>query len=440
MTKPKLWLTVALESGIFWPTTETIVSYDGHDFLLRPETDHDAPSVALGYDAPMDDAAALLLIRRFLSALSWIEGGYLRERFTFGTGGAPGRVSKSPGARMINPFFRADYLPAPTDARSRLCLALYREALNVNSVPFQFLGFYKIINVLQERGAEQRAWINATIPKITDYRASERIREIQRSESDVAAYLYESGRCAVAHAFAEPVVDPDDPKDTARLIQDLPVIQALAEFVIDRELGVQSIDTYRSEHLYQLAGFRDLFGKELVAHLKSGTRVELNAIPSFPSLSFRVRSHEKFATFEDMEPQVMQVNEGCIWVRCRSKTGLVTVVLGLDFPREFLLFHISRHIRIVDDGSASAMQHALDDNRFFKAMITNGELEIWDADRQVLLGRDDPLIPVNVDIGRTVDGLDQRNAGFKAVLELRLALEKKREITDSQSVERSDRK
>jgi hypothetical protein len=254
----------------------------------------------------------------------------------------------------------------------------------VNSVPFQFLGFYKIVNVLNERGAAQKAWINVTIPKITDYRAVERIREIRKSEKDVATYLYESGRCAVAHAFAEPVVDPDDPKDTKRLSQDLPVIQALAEFVIDAELKLKSRDTYRREHLYQLAGFRDMLGQDLVEQLKAGTLVKQDALPKLPRLSFRVRSHEKFATFEDMESEIVQVNKRCVWVRCRSNSGLVTVILGLDFPREFLLFDISRHIRITDNGSASAMQHALDDNRFFRALITNGELEIWDADKQIL--------------------------------------------------------
>jgi len=49
---------------------------------------------------------------------------------------------------MINPKFRIDYLPEHTNPKGQLCLALYREALNLNSKPFQFLGFFKIINVL----------------------------------------------------------------------------------------------------------------------------------------------------------------------------------------------------------------------------------------------------------------------------------------------------
>lgn len=63
-------------------------------------------------------------------------------------------------------------------------------------------------------------------------------------------------------------------------------------------------------------------------------------------------------------------------------------------------------------------------------MITNGQLEIWDADRQILLGRDDPLVCLNVDIGRTVQDLDQRKAGFEALLELR----RNQQVQPSQSV------
>ena len=50
--------------------------------------------------------------------------------------------------------------------------------------------------------------------------------------------LYESGRCAVAHAFADPLVDPDDLADLRRLSADLDVVRALAEYLIEHELHV----------------------------------------------------------------------------------------------------------------------------------------------------------------------------------------------------------
>jgi hypothetical protein len=242
------WLTVGLESGIHWPTTEVKVTHREHEFLLRPETDQLAPSVALAYDPPLTDKEALLLIRRFLSSLSWVERGHLRETFTFGTGGRPGGVGKGAGARLISTRFRVDYLPETSDQKAQLCLALYREAMNLNSKPFQFLGFFKIINALFERGSDQKAWINKTLPVLNDHWARERLEELQKLHCDIGDYLYESGRCAVAHAFDKPLVDPDNPDDTQRLDADLPVIKALAEYLMESRVGIKSARTYRQEH------------------------------------------------------------------------------------------------------------------------------------------------------------------------------------------------
>ncbi|MGH9022969.1 MAG: methylamine utilization protein MauJ, partial [Acidimicrobiia bacterium] len=64
--------------------------------------------------------------------------------------------------------------------------------------------------------------------------------------------MYAAGRSAVAHANADPVVDPDHPEDTLRLQRDLPLIKALAAFAIEHDLGVKSQGTVWREHLYEL--------------------------------------------------------------------------------------------------------------------------------------------------------------------------------------------
>jgi hypothetical protein len=53
--KSRHWLTVGVESGIRWPTRELEVTFQGRPFLLRPETDQLAPSVAVAYDLPLTD-------------------------------------------------------------------------------------------------------------------------------------------------------------------------------------------------------------------------------------------------------------------------------------------------------------------------------------------------------------------------------------------------
>jgi hypothetical protein len=125
------------------------------------------------------------------------------------------------------------------EKQARLALALYREALAAENVAYEFLGYFKIINILHETGRSQKAWINNTMRRIHQKDAAKRIVDLQTQVKDVGEYLYESGRCAVAHAYGEPLVDPDDPKDLLRLREDMPVARALAEYLIEYELNVK---------------------------------------------------------------------------------------------------------------------------------------------------------------------------------------------------------
>jgi len=44
--------------------------------------------------------------------------------------------------------------------------------------------------------------------------------------------------CAVAHAFSQPIVDPDDAQEVRRLSSDLPIIKEIAEIIIGEVFGV----------------------------------------------------------------------------------------------------------------------------------------------------------------------------------------------------------
>jgi hypothetical protein len=74
---------------------------------------------------------------------------------------------------------------------------------------------------------------------LTGKEVNERVSQLTVSEKDVGSYLFVSGRCAVAHAFNDPVVDPDDPNDLFRLGADMPLAKALAEYLIEYEYGVR---------------------------------------------------------------------------------------------------------------------------------------------------------------------------------------------------------
>lgn len=153
-------------------------------------------------------------------------------------GGVRARFGRSLSGFVSSNVFIDPRVSEPVDEKARLALALYREDLSVNSVPYQFLGFAKIINVLHAGGSAQKAWIGAVLPNVTDADARARLAELSGEVADVSAYLFESGRCAVAHANTSPVVNPDDVEDFLRLSKDLPLIKALAEHLIETELGV----------------------------------------------------------------------------------------------------------------------------------------------------------------------------------------------------------
>ena len=74
----------------------------------------------------------------------------------------------------------------------------------------------------------------------------------------------------MAHASGDPVIDPDDPADSRRLWSERPIILSLAETAIEEFFGVERRSTNYSKHLYELEGFKRIFGDELVGHLIRG--------------------------------------------------------------------------------------------------------------------------------------------------------------------------
>jgi hypothetical protein len=64
----------------------------------------------------------------------------------------------------------------------------------------------------------------------------ERVQEIVKNDSNVAEYLDYSGRCAIAHVFRDPIVNPDDYDDYVRISQDVRVVKDLARAAVEEFL------------------------------------------------------------------------------------------------------------------------------------------------------------------------------------------------------------
>lgn len=164
---------------------------------------------------------------------------------------------------------------------------------------------------------------------------------------------------------------------------------------------------------------RELFGASVVARLKTKKLLGKDEFPVLPLLSIRLRDKEKYTAFERLVSTIVGVKDGCVYVRCDSKDGLAALIFGLNFPAERIEFNAQGGVAVRDDGSAHAIRVRLDDLRFFQEHICNGELEIWNAETETLLGRTDPLIPINVDLRGTIRKLERIQEELEIALAIR---------------------
>ncbi len=241
------WLNIPVTGGASWPTKKTIISFGGHELYLFPATRDTEQSVHINlastpFKKGLSDIEGMSVINRFLSVLSWCDDQPMETHG--GWAGSPQpiptpRIARSCGSSISFPFGR-DLEPDP---KAQLALALFREARSINSVPYSFLGYFKILNIfwddawnstMKVRPIEEG--IRTSLAFISDSQALSRLSHLVNTEADVPKYLYVSGRCAVAHAHKKAIADPDNLELNHRLSKDMPIIKAIAEHLMITEL------------------------------------------------------------------------------------------------------------------------------------------------------------------------------------------------------------
>jgi hypothetical protein len=228
------WLSLPVVGTAYWPREEMKVSVQHQEVILKPETPETEKSIHVELRG-IDASDAFTLASRFLSVLSWCSGQPLEnlDGFVWRRPEPVRKQSRPVGESIDITSFR----DIPRDPRGRKALALYREAQTVNSIPFSFLSYFKILNIFWPDNQIVDGLRNL-LPLLNDDETQDRIKELATKTEDVAQYLYSSGRCAVAHAYAEPIVDPDDVTHTRRLSEDIWIIRAAAEYLIENKLHI----------------------------------------------------------------------------------------------------------------------------------------------------------------------------------------------------------
>jgi hypothetical protein len=254
------WLTAGVASSISWPSFDVCVHYAGDEYFLRGSEREGKPSppgitIACNGSAEADEAVGK--IYRFTSVLSWFEGGFVDvSGYTWGShptlyGGRSVYSSMGiAGAKSFN----CNHMPIIEDDNVRKALAFWREGKRLDEVhdSYAFLSFYKVIESQFADGKKKADWITANIETLTD-RAAKRVAELRADGVDVSRHLFDSGRCAVAHASLEgEIVDPDIPADRKRMSADLVIMEELARIYIRDELNVpDSRSLYRTRNRLQ---------------------------------------------------------------------------------------------------------------------------------------------------------------------------------------------
>jgi hypothetical protein len=417
------WIVANISTGSFWPVGSQKVHWRGVDIWIMPVMKGFYPAVAMMVPSGKSRAECEVLVMRFISMLSWVEEkGFSVEGGGLGGGNLPRTMGREKERGfVICSEFDLSYFPEVTDPDAMLALALMREGRGINHVGYSFLSFYKILETAFPKDNKRIAWIAASIASLSGFGVKEALDGIKAqgitSPEEIGAHLFKSGRCAMAHGARKPIIDPDNPVDLRRLGSELPIVRALATKAIEEIFGVETRGTNFRKHLYELEGFKEILGPEIVSGMQNGAPLTDQRTVDIPDISMRIRRKENYPPLEGLRCKHLGYTGKQVHMHFESLRGEVEVDFSLDFENERIAFDIFGGIGVRDTGTAESAERVYEVNRFMHDYFGNGQLHIVAADTGKLIGRKDAYIPINMYFDG--DGAASLLAEWKAIAEQR---------------------
>lgn len=392
------WLCINIDTNTPWPNKPQRFTFEGHELWVMPHTNENYAGLAINRPGNLTQDDTWALLHRALSLLAW--GQDSGATVVSMSGGNLPRMMGRTGTRGVSlrdSFDLSDLQQVGQD-RARVALALMREGRGLNHPAYAFLSFFRALETAIPEGRLRGQWVTDNIDDIQGHAGRDALAKLRGSVADVGVHLRESGRHAIAHAAANPIINPDDPRDARRLQTELPIIEALAVLAIERRLGIQTRSTIWREHLYELRGWKPVFGEELLAGILAGQPPADGTQIDAPMLNVRLRRSDTFIPFEGMSPFQLMWGHERVEIVYRSESGRVDLIFHLNFATERLEFSMERGIAFRDDGTVDAAHEGKALDRFARDYFGNGELQMWSVETGALISRCDAYIPVNMRI------------------------------------------
>lgn len=391
------WVCLNIDTHTAWPTKPQSFVIDGRQVWVMPLTTDHYPGLAANKPTNMDRDECFALLHRALSVLAWLQDtGAIVVNMSGGN--LPRMMGRpQPNGNAVRDAFNLSDLPAIEDGSGKLALALIREGRGLNHPGYSFLSFFRALETAIPNGPARGAWVTANIDRVEGHRAKDALDKLKAIvQGDIGKHLRESGRHAIAHATADPIINPDDPRDSRRLEAERPIIEALAVLAIEDHLGIQTSHKAWREHLYELRGWKVIIPLPVVAASLLAEPPDVQANIDLPQINFRLRRSDPFPLLEGMMPVHAGLSNQRVELVYRSVDGLAEITFWLNFAEERLEFDLDHSFKLYEDGSVVAAKHGKERCRFIWDYFGNGEIQIWDADNGALISRVDSYLPLNM--------------------------------------------
>lgn len=277
------WVCLNIDTRTAWPTKPQSFAFEGCQVWVMPLTTDHYPGLATNKPAEMDRDECFALLHRALSVLAWLQDtGAIVVHMSGGNLPRMMGRQQSIGNAIRDEFDLSD-LPVIENGPRKLALALMREGRGLNHPGYSFLSFFRALETAIPDGPARGDWVTANIDRVEGHRAKDALEKLKANiQGDIGKHLRESGRHAIAHAKADPIINPDDPRDARRLEAERPIIEALAVLAIEDHLGIQTSHKAWREHLYELRGWKRILPPAVI---------QASVLPEPPDLQARPDRH-----------------------------------------------------------------------------------------------------------------------------------------------------